>query len=50
MSDQQTPAERLDTDVLLELILRGYDVAHLEQLPRLHRLQPAGPGSGFTAS
>lgn len=38
MNYEQTPAEELDTDVLLELILRGYDVAHLEQLPKLHRL------------
>ncbi|MEP1217069.1 MAG: hemerythrin domain-containing protein [Marinobacter sp.] len=38
MNYQQTPAEKLDTDALLDLILRGYDAAHLEQLPKLHRL------------
>lgn len=35
---EQTPIEALDTDMLLELILRGYDAGHLEQLPKLHRL------------
>ena len=34
----QTPIEEMDTDVLLELISRGYDARNLEQLPRLHRL------------
>lgn len=38
MNDQHTPIEELDTDVLLELILQGYDVGHLQQLPKLHRL------------
>ncbi|MCL1477466.1 MULTISPECIES: hypothetical protein [unclassified Marinobacter] len=35
---EQTPIEALDTDVLLELIIRGYDVGHVEQLSKLHRL------------
>lgn len=35
---EQTSIEELDTDVLLELILRGYDAAHLAKLPELHRL------------
>ncbi|SFR56518.1 regulator of cell morphogenesis and NO signaling [Marinobacter daqiaonensis] len=35
---EQTPLEELDTDVLIELILQGYDAGHLEQLPKLHRL------------
>ncbi|WP_404364422.1 hypothetical protein [Marinobacter sp.] len=35
---EQAPIEDLDTDVLLELILRGYEVGHLQQLPKLHRL------------
>jgi hypothetical protein len=30
MNYQQTPIEELDTDVLLELILRGYDVVHIQ--------------------
>lgn len=34
----ETPLEDVDTDVLLELIQRGYDIENLEQLPRLHRL------------
>ncbi|MEQ5813979.1 hemerythrin domain-containing protein [Marinobacter sp. NFXS11] len=38
MNDQQTSMEELDTDVLLELILQGYDAAHLAKLPELHRL------------
>lgn len=38
MNYHQTSIEELDTDVLLELILRGYDVGHLQQLPKLHRL------------
>ncbi|RBP27586.1 regulator of cell morphogenesis and NO signaling [Marinobacter pelagius] len=38
MNNQQPPIEELDTDVLLELILRGYDAAHLAKLPELHRL------------
>lgn len=33
MNYQQTPIEELDTDMLLELILQGYDVGHLQQLP-----------------
>lgn len=35
---EQTPIEELDTDVLLELILRGYDAGHLVKLPEIHRL------------
>lgn len=35
---EQTPIEALDTDALLELILRGYDVGYVEQLSKLHRL------------
>ncbi len=35
---EQTPIEDLDTDVLLELILRGYDAGHLAKLPEVHRL------------
>ncbi len=38
MNYQQTPIEELDTDVLLELILRGYDAGHMEKLPEIHRL------------
>lgn len=34
----ETPLEDVDTDVLLELIQRGYDIENLKQLPRLHRL------------
>jgi len=30
MNYQQTPIAELDTDVLLELILRGYDVVHIQ--------------------
>lgn len=37
-SGQHSTIEDLDTDVLLELIQRGYDVGHLQQLPKLHRL------------
>lgn len=35
---EQTPIEELDTDVLLELISRGYDARHIEKLPEIHRL------------
>ncbi|MGQ7271123.1 hemerythrin domain-containing protein [Marinobacter nauticus] len=35
---ERTSIEELDTDVLLELILRGYDAAHLAKLPEIHRL------------
>jgi regulator of cell morphogenesis and NO signaling len=35
---EQTPIDDLDTDVLLELILRGYDTGHLARLSVLHRL------------
>jgi regulator of cell morphogenesis and NO signaling len=35
---EQTPIEDLDTDVLLEIISRGYDVRHLAKLPEIHRL------------
>ncbi|MFO7529495.1 MAG: hemerythrin domain-containing protein [Marinobacter sp.] len=35
---EQTPIEELDTDLLLELILRGYDAGHLGKLPEIHRL------------
>lgn len=38
MSYQQTPIEELDTDALLEIILRGYDAGHLAKLPEIHRL------------
>jgi regulator of cell morphogenesis and NO signaling len=38
MNDQQTPIEELDTDALLEIILRGYDAGHMAKLPELHRL------------
>lgn len=38
MNNQQLPIEELDTDVLLELITRGYDAGHLAKLPELHRL------------
>lgn len=35
---EQTPIEELDTDVLLELISRGYDAGHMKKLPEIHRL------------
>lgn len=35
---EHTSIEDLDTDVLLELITRGYDAGHLAKLPELHRL------------
>lgn len=35
---EQTPIEDLDTDMLLELILKGYDAGHLAKLPEIHRL------------
>jgi regulator of cell morphogenesis and NO signaling len=38
MNHHQTSVEELDTDVLLELILQGYDAGHMAKLPELHRL------------
>src|SRR5690554_4263312 len=35
---EQTSIEELDTDILREPILRGYDPAHLAKLPETHRL------------
>lgn len=35
---EQTPIEELDTDLLLELISRGYDAGNMEKLPEIHRL------------
>lgn len=35
---QQTPIEELDTDMLLDLISRGYDARHMAKLPEIHRL------------
>ncbi len=38
MNYHQTSVEDLDTDVLLELILVGYEAGHLAKLPELQRL------------
>lgn len=37
MNYPQTQIEELDTDVLLELILRGYDAEHMAKLPGVDR-------------
>lgn len=34
----QTSVDELDTDLLLELIVRGYDAGHMAKLPKIHRL------------